>query len=191
MPAPRAESWSGIKLHTIGHSTRTLDELVDRLEASGIRTLVDIRTVPRSRRNPQFNTDALAQALPARGIRYLHVAALGGLRRPRKDSPNAAWRNESFRGYADHMGTAAFEQGLDELYAAANEAPTAIVCAEAVPWRCHRSLVADVLTARGADVRHIIGDAAPQPHRLTRFAKVHDGRVSYPAPTEPDLFVED
>jgi uncharacterized protein (DUF488 family) len=174
-------SWNGIAIHTIGHSTRSLDELAAALRGAGVDTLADIRTVPRSRHNPQFNADTLGAALAPHGIRYAPIAALGGLRRARKDSPNAAWRNASFRGYADYMGTAEFERGLDELRAlAAGGANVALMCAEAVPWRCHRSLVADVLTARGAEVRHIVGQGPARPHKLTSFAKVHDGRVTYP-----------
>ncbi|HET7131005.1 MAG TPA: DUF488 domain-containing protein [Gammaproteobacteria bacterium] len=175
-------SWNGTVIHTIGHSTRALDELAALLRESGVDTLADIRTVPRSRHNPQFNADTLGAALAPHGIRYVPIAALGGLRRARKDSPNAAWRNASFRGYADYMGTAEFERGLDELRAvAADGAHVALMCAEAVPWRCHRSLVADVLAARGGDVRHIVGQGPPRPHKITPFAKIHDGRVTYPA----------
>ncbi|HET8699271.1 MAG TPA: DUF488 domain-containing protein, partial [Gammaproteobacteria bacterium] len=141
----------------------------------------------RSRHNPQFNADTLGAALAPHGIRYVPIAALGGLRRARKDSPNAGWRNASFRGYADYMGTQEFERGLDELRAlAAGGAHVALMCAEAVPWRCHRSLVADVLTARGAEVRHIVGQGQARPHKLTPFAKVHDGRVTYPGDTSGD-----
>src|SRR5262249_11779837 len=144
-------------------------------------TLADIRTVPRSRHNPQYNADTLGAALAAHGIRYAPIPALGGLRRARKDSPNSAWRNASFRGYADYMGTGEFESGLDDLRAlAADGAHVALMCAEAVPWRCHRSLVADVLTARGADVRHIVSSGPVRAHKITPFAKVASGRVTYP-----------
>lgn len=183
MAAP--QSWDGLALHTIGHSTRTLDELAALLGAAGVDTLADIRTVPRSRRNPQFNADTLGAALAARGIRYAPIAALGGLRRARKDSPNGAWRNASFRGYADYMDTADFERGLDELRALAAGGSVALMCAEAVPWRCHRSLVADVLAARGADVRHIVGSGEPRAHKLTPFAKVAGGRITYPGDASP------
>lgn len=173
-------SWDGIRLYTIGHSTRPLDELVELLRSFGVGTLADIRTIPRSRRNPQFEIRSLAVDLPAAGIRYVHLARLGGLRHPRKDSPNMAWRNESFRGYADYMQTGEFEAGLAELRELAEDGTAAIMCAEAVPWRCHRSLVADVLTARGATVEHIMARGHANPHRLTGFAQVHGEEIVYP-----------
>src|SRR5205823_11429081 len=164
------------------HSTRTFDELVALLRAHGVAQLADIRTVPRSRRHPHFAAEALTRSLPVAGIAYRHFPGLGGLRKPRRDSPNSAWRHEGFRGYADYMETAEFEHALDDLleFAAAGErSATAIMCAEAVWWRCHRQLVADALVARGVDVRHIMSiDSAP-PHTLTAFARAADGRVSY------------
>ena len=173
-----------MRLYTIGHSTRTLDEIVDALRSFGIRLLVDIRTLPRSRRTPQFNREALTAALPSRGIRYSHLGALGGLRKPRPDSRNTAWRNASFRGFADYMETPAFAEGLRELRALAGDAgPTAFMCAEAVPWRCHRLLVADALTARGDVVLHIMGPGKAQPHALTPWARVDGDRVAYPDPS--------
>jgi uncharacterized protein (DUF488 family) len=174
-------SWSGIVVHTIGHSTRPLDELIGCLSSFAITDLVDIRTVPRSRRHPQFETNALAVSLPAAGVRYEHLGALGGLRKPKKDSPNAGWRNESFRGYADHMASPGFEEGLARLHAIATAGRAAIMCAEAVPWRCHRSLVADALVARGAEVLHIMAPGKASPHRLTSFARLDGERVTYPA----------
>src|SRR5262249_11384807 len=144
--------WRGVRLYTIGHSTRTVEELVGLLRAAGASILADIRSIPRSRHNPQFEQEALRSALSRRGIRYVHLPALGGLRRALKDSPNAGWRNASFRGYADYMQTADFERGLSELEALTAEGTVALMCAEAVPWRCHRSLVADALTIRGAQV---------------------------------------
>jgi len=173
-------TWSGLRVHTIGHSTRSLDELIACLTSFAITDLVDIRTIPRSRRNPQFETTALAASLPEAGVRYEHLAALGGLRKPRKDSPNAGWRNASFRGYADHMQSPAFEAGLARLHELASAGAVAIMCAEAVPWRCHRSLVADALVARGASVLHIAGPGQARPHRLTPFARVDGEQVSYP-----------
>jgi uncharacterized protein (DUF488 family) len=150
------------------------------LRSAGIAVLADIRTIPRSRRNPQFNTEALQRDLPAQSIEYAHLARLGGLRRPLADSPNAGWRNASFRGFADYMQTDDFARGLEELRALVERGPVALLCAEAVPWRCHRSLVADALTARGAHVEHIVGAGRPNPHRLTSFAKVEGTHVTYP-----------
>lgn len=173
--------WEGTRLYTIGHSTRPTAELIGLLRAAGVDLLADIRTVTRSRRNPQFNADALRASLAGHGIRYEHIAKLGGLRRTRKDSTNTGWRNASFRGYADYMETADFESGLQELRRLTAQGTVALMCAEIVPWRCHRSLVSDVLTVRGADVRHIIGSAAPGPHRLTAFARVAGDGVTYPA----------
>ncbi len=173
-------SWRGARVYTIGHSTRSLDELTALLRTYGVSMLVDIRTVPRSRHNPQFNVDVLGGALRSRGIGYVHLAALGGLRHARKDSTNMGWRNASFRGYADYMQTPSFEEGLEELRALAARDTVAIMCAEAVPWRCHRSLVADALAARGATVEHIVGAGRANPHKLTPFAKVEDEHVTYP-----------
>jgi RNA polymerase sigma factor (sigma-70 family) len=175
-----AGGWSGLRVLTIGHSTRTLDELVALLRGSGVSLLADIRTIPRSRRNPWFDRDALRAALPERGLRYAHLPELGGLRRARPDSINTGWRNASFRGFADYMQTPGFEAGLEALRALAARGRVAIMCAEAVPWRCHRSLVADALVARGARVEHVSGPSRASPHELTPFAKVEGTRVSYP-----------
>jgi 3-methyladenine DNA glycosylase/8-oxoguanine DNA glycosylase len=176
-----SRSWRGVSLHTVGHSTRSLDELVALLRAFDVTTVVDIRTIPRSRYNPQFGRDALHPALRSRKLRYLHLPELGGLRRARKDSPNAGWRNASFRGFADYMLTEDFESGLAKLRTLASEGRVVLMCAEAVPWRCHRSLVADALTARGARVEHITSAGRSNPHRLTRFAEVEGTRVTYPS----------
>lgn len=170
----------------IGHSTRPLEEFVDLLRSCGVATLADIRTIPRSRRNPQYAQEALARTLPAAGIRYVHLARLGGLRHARKDSPNGGWRNAGFRGYADHMLTGEFEEGLVELRTLARDGPVALMCAEAVPWRCHRSLLADALYARGVVVEHIGGKSRTRPHRLTPFAVRQGRRVTYPAAHEAD-----
>jgi 3-methyladenine DNA glycosylase/8-oxoguanine DNA glycosylase len=178
-------SWERARIHTIGHSTRTLDELVALLKAAHVSVLADIRTIPRSRRNPQFDGHSLRGALRSRSLRYVHLAGLGGLRRARKDSPNAGWRNASFRGFADYMQTEDFEAALEELRALTAKGRVALMCAEAVPWRCHRSLVADVLTARGAHVEHIIDASRSTPHHLTPFAKVAGPRVSYPGEDAP------
>jgi uncharacterized protein (DUF488 family) len=164
----------------VGHSTRSLDELIEILRAFEIQTLVDIRTVPASRRLPQFMKANLEQQFPAAGIRYLHMPGLGGLRKPRRDSINTAWRNESFRGYADYMQTPEFEAALEELMRIASASPTAIMCAEAVPWRCHRSLVADALTVRAWDVEHILSRTSAQRHHLRPFARVDGQNLVYP-----------
>jgi uncharacterized protein (DUF488 family) len=173
-----------VVVHTLGFSTRQLDDLLALLRPAGIALLVDIRTFPRSRHTPQWNREALRSVLPAHGLRYHHLPALGGFRKPRPDSPNLGWRHPSFRGYADHMATDAFAAGLAELMALADAAPTAIACTEAVPWRCHRSLVADALTAHGVDVFHLVApEEPPRRHTLTPFARVAPGgQVSYPDP---------
>jgi uncharacterized protein (DUF488 family) len=176
----RPKSWRGKRVCTVGHSTRTLEELVELLRSFEVDLVVDIRTIPRSRHNPQFDGRTLAKDLEARGLHYVHLPALGGLRHARKDSQNAAWRNASFRGYADYMQTDAFEEGLAELYALADEGRIALMCAEAVPWRCHRSLVADTLAVRHARVEHITGAKHSIPHHLTPFAHVEGAHVTYP-----------
>ena len=167
-------------LWTIGHSTRTGEEWLALLKSHGIVRLVDIRTIPRSRHNPQFNRDELARTLPDAGLFYTHMPSLGGLRKPKKDSPNAGWRNESFRGYADYMQTAAFRKALEGLMSFGEEGHIAIMCAEAVPWRCHRSLVADALVIRGWTVKHILSQSKTDHHRLTSFAVVDGDRLVYP-----------
>jgi uncharacterized protein (DUF488 family) len=151
------------------------------LEAHGIRQLVDVRTIPKSRRNPQFGQDELAAALEQHGIRYIHLPGLGGLRHARKDSINTGWKNASFRGYADYMQTPAFAESLAELIKLAAAGPTVIMCAEAVPWRCHRSLIADALAARGIEVQHIFTASSRKPHTYTPFARVEGESVTYPA----------
>lgn len=170
-----------IPVLTVGHSTRSLEAFADLLRAHGIEQVVDVRTVPRSRRNPQFNRETLPAALAAYGIGYIHLPSLGGLRHPRTDSPNTAWRNLSFRGYADYMATPEFAAGLDALLALAGQRHVAIMCAEAVPWRCHRSLIADALLVRGVPVEDILSATRRQPHRLTPFARVEGMRITYPA----------
>jgi uncharacterized protein (DUF488 family) len=180
----RARGWGRARVFTVGHSTRPAVELVELLRAYGIRTLVDIRTVPRSRTNPQYNTDTLEGTLAEVGLRYVHLPRLGGLRKARKDSPNGAWRNASFRGYADYMGTEEFARGMEELRALTEDGPVALMCAEAVPWRCHRSLVADALYARGVEARHISSPTRAPEHRLTPFAELHGRQVLYPGTPE-------
>lgn len=168
-------------IYTIGHSTRPLAEFLALLEAHRITQLADIRTVPRSRRHPHFAGDALAASLPAAGVAYRHFPGLGGLRKPRADSRNTAWRVEGFRGYADYMETPEFARALDDLLTWANvERRTVIMCAEAVWWRCHRQLVADALVARGVEVRHITSENSASVHTLTAFARLTDQRLSYP-----------
>jgi uncharacterized protein (DUF488 family) len=173
-------SQAGPTIWTIGHSTHPIDEFVRLLEAHGILQLVDVRTVPRSRHNPQFDRDSLPGSLGNAGILYRHMPGLGGLRRARGDSLNTGWRNVSFRGFADYMQTAEFQDSLQKLIELAAQAPTAIMCAEAVPWRCHRSLIGDALLARGTTVLDILSSARAQPHSLTPFAKVDGTALSYP-----------
>jgi uncharacterized protein (DUF488 family) len=178
-------------LWTIGHSTRPIDEFLALLKAHGIQQVVDVRTVPKSRHNPQFNTDQLAKSLKKAGLTYLHMPQLGGLRKANKDSINTGWRIASFRGYADYMQTDEFQRALEELMASSKDKPSAIMCAEAVPWRCHRSLIADALVSRGWTVLNILTEQRADPHSLTPFAKVARGRVTYPAPSDertPRLF---
>jgi uncharacterized protein (DUF488 family) len=167
-------------IYTIGHSTHPIETFLALLQAHSIEVLVDVRTVPRSRHNPQFETNALRTSLREAGIGYVHMAALGGLRRPRKDSPNTGWHNESFRGFADYMQTAEFQSALNELQELAQQHITAIMCAEALPWRCHRSLIADALIGHGWQVLDIMSDKATSVHKLTPFLKVEDGRITYP-----------
>jgi uncharacterized protein (DUF488 family) len=178
-------------IHTVGHSTRTFDEFVRLLRRHDIDHLADVRAHPGSRRYPHFSRSALEISLPGAGIRYSHHVELGGRRRGLPDSPNGAWRNASFRAYADYMGTPDFARALDSLIELAEGRNVAIMCAEAVPWRCHRWLLSDALVTRGVDVHHIL-DARSEPHSLTRFAAVRDGTVVYPpeaaSTAHPDLF---
>lgn len=166
---------------TVGHSTRSIEDFIELLKAHGVKRLVDVRTVPRSRRNPQFNRETLPEALKSAGIEYTHLAELGGLRHPKADSPNTAWRNASFRGYADYMQTPEFTEGLRALIELTRRGPLAIMCAEAVPWRCHRSLIADALLARGIEAEHIMSPTRRDKHRLTPWARVEGELVTYPA----------
>lgn len=169
-----------IMLWTVGHSTHPLGDFIALLQAHGIRQLVDVRTIPRSRHNPQFNQDQLPAPLKETGIRYIHMTGLGGLRRAHRDSLNTAWRNASFRGFADYMQTAEFDVALKELIRLARSRPTAIMCAEAVPWRCHRSLIADALLVRGLQVEEITGKNSVRMHTLTPWARVVGDRITYP-----------
>ncbi len=165
---------------TIGHSTRALEFFIRMLKAHEVTMVVDIRTIPRSRHNPQFNKETLPEKLKAAGIEYMHIPGLGGLRRPRQDSPNAGWKNASFRGFADHMQTEEFKDNLKTLINLAGQERCALMCAEAVPWRCHRSLIADALVIRGIEVEHITSLSRTQPHKLTPFASVKDLHITYP-----------
>lgn len=169
-------------LYTIGHSTHSIEEFIALLQAHKICHLVDVRSIPKSRHVPQFNSDALATSLHAANIDYTHLKALGGRRHSRKDSINTGWRNGSFRGYADYMATPQFAEGLDALVEIARATPTAIMCAEAVPWRCHRSLVADALLVRGIAAVEILSETNWRLHALTPFAHVEGTRITYPAP---------
>jgi uncharacterized protein (DUF488 family) len=171
-------SW---QVYTIGHSTRPIEDFIALLRAHEIKLLADVRTVPRSRHNPQFNRDTLPDSLRPFQIAYLHLAELGGLRHARKDSTNLAWHNLSFRGFADYMETPEFEKGLAHLIEESRTHRTAIMCAEAVPWRCHRSLIADALVARGIEVFEISSATRAQPHKMTPFAKLEGTKVHYPA----------
>jgi len=169
-------------LYTIGHSTRSLKEFAGLLAPHAISHIVDVRTVPRSARNPQYNREWLPSALQQYGLGYTHMEALGGVRHASKDSPDTGWRNDAFRGFSGHMRTEPFEHALEGLIALANRERVAIMCAEALPWRCHRSLIADALTVRGVEVAHIMNGAILKPHALTSFAKVEGTRITYPAP---------
>ncbi|HET7712115.1 MAG TPA: DUF488 domain-containing protein [Thermoanaerobaculia bacterium] len=169
-----------MRLYSIGHSTRSLDEFVALLQEHGIRRLADIRRYPASRRYSHFNADALESALKGVDIAYAHFDALGGRRAPSRDSPNQAWRNDQFRGYADHMGTAEFAVAVKQLVG--SDRVTAFMCAEAVPWRCHRNLLSDELTRRGIEVLHILGPHSVQLHQLNPAARDTGSHLIYPAP---------
>ncbi len=167
-------------LFTIGHSTRPQTDFLDILRSFDVTILADIRTVPRSRANPQYNQVEFREWLLANKVEYVHLPDLGGLRHARRDSVNTGWRNQSFRGFADYMQSAQFEAALETLLSLGAKQAAAIACAEAVPWRCHRSLVADALLVRGVEVRHIMGVASARPHVLTPWAKVEGLRITYP-----------
>lgn len=175
-------------LYTVGHSTRTIEEFIKLLKAHAIKRLVDVRTIPKSRYVPWFNHDELALSLRKAGVFYRHLAALGGLRHAHKDSANSGWHNASFRGFADYMGTPEFEKGLNILNALLPRAKTAVMCAEALPWRCHRSLIADAETARGIRVEHLMSPTSIRLHEMTSFAivnkKSRSPKVSYPFDAE-------
>jgi uncharacterized protein (DUF488 family) len=169
-----------LTIFTIGHSTRPLDEFIELLRTNGVKRVIDIRTIPRSRHNPQFNRETLGPALRKCGIAYVQVKKLGGLRHARPGSKNLGWHNASFRGFADYMETPEFAAGVDRAIKLARVRPSVLMCAEAVPWRCHRSLVADALVVRGIQVLDIVGASPPRPQKLTPFARVRGTRITYP-----------
>lgn len=176
--------WQPDTIFTIGHSTHPIEEFISILKAYDIKTLADIRTIPRSRHNPQFSQEYLAQALESSGVVYHYMKDLGGLRHTKKDSPNMGWRNASFRGYADYMQTLEFGHAVKELIALGKASRTAIMCAEAVPWRCHRSLVGDALLVRHMHVQDIMSAHKSSPHKLTKFAQVKGQKILYPPASE-------
>lgn len=170
----------GTIIFTVGHSTKTISDFIELLKGYQIKEIVDIRTIPKSRHNPQFNGDDLRKSLSDAQIGYLQLKGLGGLRHPLKDSLNTAWVNASFRGFADYMQTEEFEENIEKLIKISEEQTTAIMCAEAVPWRCHRSLIGDALLVRGINVRHIISAHSSMDHKLTPWAKVRGKSITYP-----------
>jgi uncharacterized protein (DUF488 family) len=181
-PIREGSQEKSVKIWTIGHSTRKIDNFVAALEAHGIKLLADVRALPGSRRYPQFNKETLAESLAEHGIRYEHFPELGGRRKAKSDSKNTAWRNASFRGYADYMETEEFRRGIERLVDLANDnGPAAIMCAEAVWWRCHRALISDFLKARDIEVIHIIDEKKAEPHPFTSAAKIVNGKLSYDA----------
>jgi len=175
------------RLYTVGHSTRSFEDFLGLLEREGVRHLVDVRAFPVSRRYPHFSRESLETSLPTASVDYTHFPALGGRRKGRPDSSNVNWRNAGFRAYADYMETSEFQAALDRLLSSAAESPCAVMCAEAVPWRCHRTLIADAAEARGVQVFHII-DSATSRHAMTSFAVVDESRVRYDVPNQSELF---
>lgn len=184
-PLPQETLCPDGAIFTLGHSTLPIERFIALLRTYGIKRLVDIRTIPRSQHNPQFNEDALASSLAAEHIDYAHLPALGGLRHARKDSPNAGWRNRSFRGYADYMQTETFQDALETLIQMSHQKRVAIMCAETLPWRCHRSLVADALVVRGIPVVEILSESSYRMHTLTPFAQVDGSQITYPTEQAP------
>jgi uncharacterized protein (DUF488 family) len=180
MPAHARRTAKRLEIFTTGHSTRPIGDFIELLRAHSVKRVVDIRTIPRSRHNPQFNQEPLKESLQAAGIGYTHLKKLGGLRHPKKDSINLGWRNSGFRGFADYMQTPEFESGLERAIRLGQTKPTALMCAEAVPWRCHRSLVADALTVRKIPVKHILTPTRAQNHEITPFAHICGLHITYP-----------
>ncbi len=179
-PTPQEVDWPEGAVFTVGHSTLPIERFVALIKSYAVQRLADIRTVPRSRHNPQFNDTALAESLTAEHLEYVPMRALGGLRHTRKDSPNTGWRNKSFRGYADYMQTEEFQDALETLIHMSRQKRVAIMCAEAVPWRCHRSLVADALSVRGVPAVEILSESSYRMHKLTPFAQVEGLQITYP-----------
>ena len=179
-PPPQEADWPHGAVFTVGHSTLPIERFIALLKTYGVERLADIRTVPRSRHNPQFNDTAMADSLTAAHLEYVPMPALGGLRHTRKDSPNAGWRNKSFRGYADYMQTEEFQDALETLIKMSRQKRVAIMCAEAVPWRCHRSLVADALNVRDVPVVEILSETSYRMHEITPFAHVEGLHITYP-----------
>jgi uncharacterized protein (DUF488 family) len=175
-----------VRIYTVGHSTHAIDEFIELVSAHGVQEIVDIRTIAKSRHNPQFGQDELSGSLATADIGYIRLESLGGLRHTTKKSANGAWRNKSFRGYADYMQTDAFAAGIEELLAVAAKRTVAIMCAEAVPWRCHRSLVGDALLVRDVEVCDIMSAKTAKAHTLTSFAKVDGTTITYPSERKPD-----
>jgi uncharacterized protein (DUF488 family) len=167
---------------TVGHSTHPIEEFTRMLAAHGVETLVDVRTIPRSRHNPQFNRETLSDSLQAAGVEYIHMEGLGGLRHARRDSVNTGWKNLSFRGFADYMQTPEFAVALERLIQLSRVRTAAIMCSEVLPWRCHRSLIADALSVRGIPVEHIMSAASRKPHTLTPFARLDGDKITYTLP---------
>ncbi len=169
---------------TIGHSNRSIDTFIDLLRSNGVARVLDVRTVPRSRHNPQFNQESLPESLAAVQIAYTHLPGLGGLRHARSDSPNSGWHNASFRGYADYMQSPEFAENVQRVADLAGSTRCVLMCAEAVPWRCHRSMIGDALLVRGVRVEDIIGPKGRKPHVLTPFARVDGVHITYPPPAD-------
>lgn len=187
---PKADAVGLLVVLTIGHSTHPLDEFLGLLRAHGVTRVVDVRTVPRSFHNPQFNKSRLPRSLKKVGLAYVHIPGLGGLRHARRDSKNMGWRNTSFRGYADYMQTPEFEEAVSQLIRLANRDRIALMCAEAVPWRCHRSLIADALLVRGVPTEHIMTLTRSPVHTLTPFAEVHGTLLTYPGEASQDTQIK-
>ncbi len=181
---PASDAGTAALICTIGHSTRPIDAFIALLRSNGIVRVLDVRTMPRSRHNPQFNREALLTSLDAAQIAYTYLPGLGGLRHARADSPNSGWRNLSFRGYADYMQSAAFAENVQWVATLARTERCVLMCAEAVPWRCHRSMIGDALLVRGLHVEDIIAPNGRRPHVLTAFARVEGTHITYPGPAD-------